>query len=254
MESRMEKYYKEDLSELERTKKNEKLYKEVYGNYNEFENIPIPDNSDVIDVASLKKMVTSRDEYHKLKEFELIDIVKKEPLDIKYDKEQRKVYDINELLEQAKRENSKIKEITREQITRDKNFLMTLEAEELPKKEENLKIDDTKYHTKNINKDPEINQIINTNSLPLDILTDLKPTDDTIVSEPILEETRKLELDPHEKTFYSGSYTFSKKDFVDEEDELPKSNHYFLKVFCLVVGLAILATVIFYFIKYYNVK
>ena len=45
MESRMEKYYKEDLSEFNRIKKNEKLYKDISSEISELDNLPIPDNS-----------------------------------------------------------------------------------------------------------------------------------------------------------------------------------------------------------------
>ena len=76
MQSRMEKYYHEDLSSMMRTKKNANLYKEVYGNM-ELDNVPLVDNSEVIEVNDLKKMIKSRGEYQKLKEYELIQNKKK---------------------------------------------------------------------------------------------------------------------------------------------------------------------------------
>jgi len=247
----MEKYYHEDLSNFKRTKKNQNLYKEVYG-YEELDNIPIPDNSDVIDVDSLKKMVTSRGEYQKLKEYDLVKTTKQEEKNIEKE-EKQEIYDINELLTKAKEENSKVKDISLEEIKKEHNFLYELDSIELPDKDEQVHISEVKYHTKQISKDPIVNQIINTNSLPLDILTDLKPTEDTIVSEPILEETRKLETNPEEKTFYSGSYTFSKKDFLDNELLDNDNEHSFIKVMLLVLGLSLLATLAFYFLKYYGI-
>ncbi len=255
MKSRMEKYYHEDLSQFERTKKNQNLYKEVYG-YDDEEFIPIPDNSDVIDANSLKKMVKSRGEYQKLKEYELVKLkpVEEEPAQ----QTEKRVYDINKLLDKAKEENSKIKSMTYDDIKKDHNFLTELQPameEEETDSSDEVKITEVKYHTKKISNDPVVNQIISTNSLPLEILTDLKPTEDTIVSEPILEQTRKLELDNQGKTFYSGSYTFSKKDFLEDDDlEEKKGSHYFLKIILLVIILSILITVIFYFVKFNNIS
>ena len=68
MESRMEKYYRDDLSTFERTKKNEKLYKDVSSQISDLDNLPIPDNANEIDVNGLKDIISSRDEYRKAKE------------------------------------------------------------------------------------------------------------------------------------------------------------------------------------------
>ena len=68
MQSRMEKYYKQDLSEFKRTNKNASLYKEVYGEYSNLDNLPIPDNTNEIDITKLKQIIESRDDYHKAKE------------------------------------------------------------------------------------------------------------------------------------------------------------------------------------------
>ena len=44
MESRMEKYYRDDLSTFERTKRNQKLYNDISGQIDGLENLPIDDN------------------------------------------------------------------------------------------------------------------------------------------------------------------------------------------------------------------
>ena len=54
MESRMEKYYKDDLSTFERTKRNQELYKDISGQISDLDKLPITDNSNEIDVTSLK--------------------------------------------------------------------------------------------------------------------------------------------------------------------------------------------------------
>ena len=68
MESRMEKYYKEDLSSFNRTKRNEKLYREISSEISNLDNLPIPDNLSEIDINGLKEIISSRDEYRKSKE------------------------------------------------------------------------------------------------------------------------------------------------------------------------------------------
>ena len=68
MESRMEKYYRDNLDGFERSKKNEKLYKDVSREITELDNLPIPDNSNEIDLNGLKQIISSRDEYRKVKD------------------------------------------------------------------------------------------------------------------------------------------------------------------------------------------
>ncbi|UKI26290.1 MAG: hypothetical protein L6V91_05580 [Bacilli bacterium] len=54
MESRMEKYYKDNPEYYKRSKRNESLYKDVYKDINNLDNLPIPDNSNEIDLNGLK--------------------------------------------------------------------------------------------------------------------------------------------------------------------------------------------------------
>ena len=104
MESRMEKYYRDDLSTFERTKKNEKLYKDVSSQISDLDNLPIPDNANEIDVNGLKNIISSRDEYRKAKELGRTFVSNRprmeEEIKIR-DKNENKIYDINVLLENA---------------------------------------------------------------------------------------------------------------------------------------------------------
>ena len=87
----------------------------------------------------------------------------------------------------------------------------------------------------------------NTDSLPLDILVDLKGNDNTVVTDPIVkDEVTMIEKIKEGETFYSGSFNFTKKDFADEDDDfLVEKNHTGLKVFFLILGLILLAGVIY---------
>ena len=248
MESRMEKYYKDDLSTFERSKKNERLYKDVSREITQLDNLPIPDNSNEIDINGLKKIISSRDEYRKAKEIERT-FVSDKPLieeEVKNNKEkENKVYDINVLLENAKNE------INRGNVSQDTkrintNFLANMEDTKIPNKEEVMEISTTVIETK---KTPS-----NTDSLPLDILVDLKGNDDTVVTDPIVkEEVTMIKKIKDGETFYSGSFNFSKNDFeeAEEEDFFEEKDHIGVKVFFLIFGLLVLAAAIYLIITKY---
>ena len=130
MESRMEKFYRKDLSDYSRSKKNVDLYKEVYGNYSNMEHLPVSDNSSEINMNDLQNIVSSREQYKKAKmvgEFTSTSIKLKEvePEEVKVTA--KKVYDINELIEKARSENAKAKEMMAN-TTKQHNFLQTLEV------------------------------------------------------------------------------------------------------------------------------
>ena len=63
----MEKFYRKDLSDYSRSKKNANLYKEVYGSYGNMEHLPVSENSSEISMSDLQNMVSSREQYKKAK-------------------------------------------------------------------------------------------------------------------------------------------------------------------------------------------
>ena len=91
----------------------------------------------------------------------------------------------------------------------------------------------------------ESNVTSNTNSLPLDILMDLKGSDNTVVTDPIVkEEVTMIKKIKDGETFYSGSFSFTKKDFDEasegDEELLEDDSHIGLKIFFLIIGILIL--------------
>jgi len=251
MESRMEKYHEIDIEEFQRSKKNADLYKEVYGNYSDFEDLPIPENTNEIDIENLKSLVTGRTAKRK-EQIEKEELIIEETMTIT---KEEKVYDINTLLEKAKEENAKIKK----EIPINKNipnYLANLESDKTTQ-EIILKYDkendddlpivkEVKYTTTEINLN---NQDINTSNLSLDILSDLKPTGNTQVSEPIKDEIKALE-----EEFYSGKLDFSKEDFEDNEEELlyEENNHLFLKILLIILGISTLLVAAYFILKEYT--
>ena len=241
MESRMDKYYKEKPQEFSRSKRNQALYKEVYGSYTDFDYLPMSDNSSEINVDKLREMVSSREEYRK----------KEEIIDESNEKEtDNKIYDINELIEKAR--SSKPKLVNKKEDIKSYNYLKKLETQEQLKEE----IEEEKS-TEEIKE-----QIKSGNTLSLDILSDLK--DNTVVVEPIPKQEQEenkedfnrdipvtiIIKNDDDKPFYSGSYKFSSKDFFDDDLKKIEKNHSFIKILLIIIILAICITGIYFLVNY----
>lgn len=237
MESRMEKYYKDTPEFFERSKRNQNLYKNISENINDLDNLPIPDNSNEIDIDGLKQIISSRDEYRKVREKNRTFVNDEELSQIKENSKNR-VYDINVLLENAKNEVNKNNAVVGKKLI-NANFLTDLEDANIPNNDLAMDLSSAVVE--------EHKSSSNTDSLPLDILVDLKGNDNTVVTDPIVkDEVTMIEKIKDGETFYSGSFNFTKKDFADEDDDfLVEKNHTGLKVFFLILGLILLAGVIY---------
>ena len=243
MESRMEKYYKENPEYYKRSKRNEALYRDITRDMNDLDNLPIPDNSNEIDIDGLKQIISSRDEYRKAKDMGRT--VTRERVVEEPKEDKRRVYDINVLLETAKNEVNKNNEVEGKKLI-NANFLTDLDDANVPSN------DFVEVSEVTSEKEKEVS---NTDSLPLDILVDLKGADNTVVTDPIVkDEVTMIEKIKDGETFYSGSFNFTKKDFADEEDDdnfFEEKSRTGLKVFFLIIGLVLLAAVIYLAITKY---
>lgn len=247
MESRMEKYYKENPEYYKRSKRNEALYRDITRDMNDLDNLPIPDNSNEIDIDGLKQIISSRDEYRKAKDMGRT--VTRERVVEEPKEDKRRVYDINVLLETAKNEVNKNNEVEGKKLI-NANFLTDLDDANVPSND----LVEVSEVTSENEKEKE-KEVSNTDSLPLDILVDLKGTDNTVVTDPIVkDEVTMIEKIKDGETFYSGSFNFTKKDFADEEDDdnfFEEKSHTGLKVFFLIIGLVLLTAVIYLAITKY---
>lgn len=261
MESRMEKYYRDNLDGFERSKKNENCINDVSREITELDNLPIPDNSNEIDLNGLKQIISSRDEYRKVKDLGRTFVSEKPlyPNEVKEEvkeKDENRIYDINVLLENAKNEINKgnAPEGTKKINA---NFLTDMEEAEVPSDEKEVPSNNDAYEEaqKVVDKhqDGDINKNSITDSLPLDILTDLKGSDNTVVTDPIVkEEVTMINNIKDGETFYSGSFNFSKKDFDESDDDMfEEKSHTGVKVFFLIFGLLVLAAGIYLIITRY---
>lgn len=311
MESRIDKYYNNNETDyltndsMSRSNRNSRLYKQFYTSSGDFANLPIDDNTDEIDMERLKEIVNRnnlepRREVKNFNDEELLS--RKRKLD------DQKIYDINKLLEKARYENSKLKEPEEKLFKPRGDILSTLESRELSvdeikeacRKYENLDLKEAKpdnndkndddylgmtremkYRTRQISTDPLVEQVIPEDNPSLDLLADLKPTGDTIVTEPIKdndnskakdkkEEFKPKQLDKpffqakdntsdidvikkeHEKDmdtdFFTSSYQFSKNDFADDDFYDDDKSHNILKILVLILAILVFIGVICYFV------
>lgn len=268
-----------------RSSKNSKLYREVYGKYENLDNLPIEDNTDEIDMEMLRELVYNNDnniENRSIREsLELIDVKKRN-----FDNE--KMHDINKILEKAKYENSKIKEAT-PKIKQQRNILSTLKLEPITKdiinnNDNNYQESDNMYMTREfkfkelnnkiseLNSNPLIENVMPDSELSLDLFEDLKPTENTVVTKPIIDssdykgdiyssDTRdidiiKSESNEKEEEFFTSSYEFSKKDFniSDQDDFFDEENNgsNVLKIILLLLAVVSFIFVIVYFVINYG--
>lgn len=246
MESRMEKYYEKDLSSFERTKKNQDLYRNVFREMSDLDNLPIPDNANEIDLDGLKKIIYSRDEYRKSKEQETISVEDNQSIQPeKRLQSEKKVYDINVLLENAKNEINRSNDAINERKIKH-NFLTSLEEEKIPYHDDAIELS---------NMETEKKEDANDDSLPLDLLVDLKGDDNTVVTDPIVkDEVTMIKKIKDGETFYSGSFNFSKKDFDEAEEDEDTSDNTFgsiIKIIFLIFGLLIVGAAIYFIMTKY---
>ena len=190
---------------MSRSNRNSKLYREISNKYQDLDNLPLEDNTDEIDIDSLKKLLETDEKKTRTHRNDIdIDIIKSKR------RNNEKEHDINKLLEKAKYENQKIKEPENHSITYNSRSILEtlgtnnyegnyLKKEETIKKEpENIEIPnklemtrEMKNLTRNLSLNPLTDQVMPNNDLSLDLLSDLKPTENTIVTEPIKEKEEK---------------------------------------------------------------
>lgn len=297
-----------------RSSRNAKLYRDVYGDYDELDNLPVEDNINEIDIKKLRELVLGSEQSEDSKQI-------KENLNILEQKkriiDEQKIYDINKILEKAKYENNKLKEPPKTTSSTRSNLLTTLGSKELSLEEINeakkiyqeqldrnkhlkdleealettreLKFKDINKEETETKSDESINtkNIFDTNSLSLDLFGELKPTENTIITKPIVMDeydetkyknkpdlsdiksdihsgdTRDIDIikDPppvnqgnNSNEFFTNVYEFSKSDFAESEEEFfetPKSNGIF-KIFLLILAIIIVIGVIIYFVGTYG--
>lgn len=282
MKTRMQKYYDEDNNNtILRQQKNEELYENI-GNYEVDDykvdtNVTVLDNNaQNIDVEKIKKILDTKYNQVPKRRSIVIEETEEEP-DINLD--ETREYNINAILEKARSEKEADYEKERLKKLRDTQYdiLNSLDFSEEEERKEN------KETNEDANND-ELMDLINTITArelinnkkdedrdlnPLDILTDLKGSDDTIIiggaheeesigeTSPImsLEEADKM-LSQEKKEDLTNTLAFTQSDFDDFNDlkKEVKSSRALIYVVIVIVSLILIAGLIVFLNKFLNLS
>ena len=264
MSSRMSKYYDEaPVTNIPNSRfhRNEELYKEI--NKNELNNFNVRSNATIlgennneIDVEKIKKILDTK--YNETPQRKSIRI-ESTPLE-EEEKEITKEYDINVILEKAREEKKDNYEEERLKKLRDTQFNI-LKNLNLEKYEINRNNDEEQD-------EDDLKSLLNTiaynesksRDTALDMLSDLKGSDDTEVFDGLKEEVQIEEIKPSItdtqmiNSFYTSSNMLKNKDFEDIDDftEDIESNNVFLKivisliVVIFIIGIYLLVKTIYF--------
>lgn len=256
MPSRMDRYYREELTESKRTKRNEKLYKSIYetGEYSNIEGIASISKKGEIDLEKLKEMLRQREEKENEKKYRTTKITP-----IKEDKklDEERSYDIRDVLVKAKTETKE--DNTHRSLNHiDYEFLNNLKVKDLkslkedPEEEEALRtLIDTITNTSILNK-------LGDDELSLDMLSELKPTGKTVADNESIRKLIDQEIEKSKQSDFTSDkemdqtfFTMGLKaeDFENLEDlkPTPKKEHKILRIILYIMGI-ILLVVAGYFI------
>lgn len=287
MESRTELYASNNVST--RSARNARLYKELYGKYDDLNNLPLEDNTDEIDMEKLQEIIRKNTAPKRREVEKHLNIPERRKRNI----DEQRIYDINKILEKAKYENNKLKESNYSSKI-DTSILSTLQSREISLKEinetSNLHNKEDEPQTaddlsmtrelkfKGLSEETTPNllmeNVMPNNDLSLDLFENLRPTENTITtkpiknsnSKPIEENTNIKEVDVHsgdtkdidiikkgktaENDFFTSSYEFSKNDFLIDE---PEKQTGIFKIILLFLLIIIISGVIAYFVLNYGI-
>ena len=270
MSSRMNRYYEEDNDKIvsSRVSKHEDLYREI--SKNEIDGYEVKSNATIlganeneIDVEKIKKILDTK--YNEVPKRKSIRI--EEENNEKKEEEVTKEYDINVVLEKAREQKNDNYEEERLKKLRDTQFdiLKNLNIEKnneqkIKDKEEldDLEEDNLKNLINTIAFNEKHNKELNKTDTSLDILSDLKGSDNTEVLKGLKEEVEsEIENEkskPEEKedtksminSFYTSSNALNKKDFDDSEDFSKEigDNNVFIKVVIAIIALVFIVGVV----------
>ena len=203
MNSRMEKYYKND-DIPKRSVKNKDLYDSIYDdvNYNEINIVP---KERVVDINELREIINSSPKKVERKKVEI-------PT---FDDDS---YDLNDALDKAR--NNKVDDLKRRSISNTEYDIL-----------KNVKI---KKDSKSL--EDLINTVSTKNLLSddLDLFDNLKSVDNTTVGIPSYDDIEKTKMDD---SFFTKSMKLGPSDFENINNGLEKNNKMMKMIFILIIVL-----------------
>ena len=248
----MDKYSSNNSTES-RSSRNKKLYEELYntGNYS---NSVVIDQSKEIDISKIKEIVDREKRQNEKKDYRP-EINFEELNNIKVEEDNKKVYNINEVLKEAKEKRDIILDASEKRKNSRYESHMVVE-EELHKTKE--------AYDKLLQEETELLDIMNT-------LTNVKTSNNIKEAyKDITMESKKKDLNPEElkeetpddnnteekttKEYSTNTFMFNKKDFIDSElEESLKGTNGFIKALIVILTIGILVAA-YYIVKTYILK
>ncbi len=246
MGTRMDKYSSNSSTES-RSSRNKRLYEELYDTMN-YTNSVVIDQSKEIDISKIKEIVDKERKQNEKKD--LRPKINFEELNKKQeDDTEEKVYNINEVLKEAKEKRDIILDASEKRKNSRYDPHMEIN-EELSKTRE--------AYDKLIQEETELLDIMNTLT-SAKTSTNIKEAykDLTLQSKkmaPVEVKEEPKEEEKKTKEYSTNTFMFNKKDFVDSElEESLKGTNGFIKalIVILIIGVIVAA---YYIIKTYILK
>lgn len=245
LKSRLTKY--DNNSNLSRVDKNQNLYDDMYENTN-YSNMVVIDDSNEIDISKIKEIIdkeknkTTRVSKNNFDKLEYDSIVPKT-------KEENKLYDINEVLKDAKERRNILEEANEKRKYQNYKFNDNLENE----------LSKTRKVYENLIKEEKellnlMNTMTNVSSVDLasDMFQDLTRDDNfTEVLDDITDNVNIKQIDKDTTEYSTDTFMFNTKDFedLDELKDDVKRTNIFIKILIGIVIIAIIAVVTYLLLK-----
>ncbi len=274
-----ENYNYDEDNKRSRFNKNKDLYKTIYDSesYDISGQVP-PIEAKEVDFDTIRKKYLSREEYQQTKDYkEVIGVATVEDKPASEAEEEvmeEKIYDINSIIEKAKQnkeqdDNTRFKNTSYDILSKlNINNTVIQDTEEIKEQ----KAEDAKEELKTLIDTVTSHEHSNTVTLLSDLLPD---NDNTIVTEAIVEKTvttekmvieekedfsdddlsedqedssnEEFKEDKIDKSFYTGSYKFTKNDIegLENINKAVKSNNTIIRILLFLLGVIVTIVVLF---------
>lgn len=248
MKSRMDKYNSDLLS---RSSKNKHLYEDLYTN-TDYTNMVVIDDSNEIDISKIKEIIDSEKKEKRIpKEAKLSTDIYDDIITTK-DEPIKKVYDINQVLKEAKEKRDIIEEAN-EKRKREHYSIKTNEQLE------NELAKTRKVYQNLIKEEKELLNIMNTltnvssTDIALDLFQDLKPSEnEKSISKKDTAVNIKQITDDDSREYSTDTFMFNTRDFegIDHLRNDVKKTNLFIKILIFILTFIIVCISIFVIKKY----
>lgn len=248
MASRMEKYHSNSLNTSKRSVRNEGLYRDIYENnkYSNIAGVATLDKTNEISLEQIQDLLREREEIKKRKTIPVV-----ENTAVRKPVVEERNYDIRDILVKAKVEH--VDDNPNRKLNEKYNILRSINV-----KDDTLVDNDLEKTLVNTS----VLKGFNDNELSLDMLSDLKSTGNTIVSDNVdgkfLKEVNEAKDsyqvssdDSIDKSFYTSGLGFKEEDFEQLKDiqDSIESNNKLIKFLFFVLFLIIAGVLIFILYK-----